>query len=396
MIIGVLAALHLVGAVILLVLSLWLFIEVVASFLPSNATKGWDEPGPIAAVVPAHNEGKGLIPTIKDIQAQLRPVDRLIVVADNCDDNTADIARAQGAEVLVRDDRSRRGKGYALQFALDHLRDAPPATVFFTDADCLHSEGLVTGVSAEAQHRQAPVQALYVMDADDNAPPSRLVAAFAWRLINDVRMRGLMRIAGTTRLVGAGAAFPWSIAQSLTLGSGEIVEDLALTVTLAAEGQKVWYAPKHLVSSTFPQDEAAAKVQRARWEHGSIGVIRQRIGRLLWSGVTNFAPWRVALALDVAVPPLTVLGAATTLAVASGLVLGILGAWPGFVISVMAFVVLISAVMLFWITRGRAILPLSKAPAFPAFALSKLGVYGKSGRESSAEWTRTPRNGEKS
>jgi glycosyltransferase involved in cell wall biosynthesis len=55
-------------------------------------------------IVPAHNESAGILPTIEDIKRQLSPGDRLLVVADNCSDDTAAVAAAAGAEVIARDD----------------------------------------------------------------------------------------------------------------------------------------------------------------------------------------------------------------------------------------------------------------------------------------------------
>src|ERR1700730_7389902 len=54
----------------------------------------------IAVIVPAHNESVGILPTLADIKAQLRASDRLLVVADNCTDDTASVAALVGAEVL--------------------------------------------------------------------------------------------------------------------------------------------------------------------------------------------------------------------------------------------------------------------------------------------------------
>src|SRR5450759_4916089 len=53
----------------------------------------------VAVIIPAHNESAGLLPTIGDIKAQLRTGDRLLVVADNCVDDTATVAATAGAEV---------------------------------------------------------------------------------------------------------------------------------------------------------------------------------------------------------------------------------------------------------------------------------------------------------
>src|SRR5262249_40402746 len=68
----------------------------------------------VAVLVPAHNESIGLLPTLMDIKAQTRAPDRLIVVADNCVDDTGSVAASVGAEVVDRNDPDRKGKGYAL------------------------------------------------------------------------------------------------------------------------------------------------------------------------------------------------------------------------------------------------------------------------------------------
>src|SRR5215213_9956494 len=90
----------------------------------------------LAVLVPAHNESAGLLPTLNDLKAQLRTGERLIVVADNCQDDTADLAAAAGAEVLERHDLTRHGKGYALDWGIQHLRGDPPDVLVIIDADC--------------------------------------------------------------------------------------------------------------------------------------------------------------------------------------------------------------------------------------------------------------------
>jgi len=72
----------------------------------------------VAVVVPAHNEGSGILPTLSDLQAQLTSSDRILVVADNCSDDTAIIATKAGVEVSERKDPLRIGKGYALDWGI--------------------------------------------------------------------------------------------------------------------------------------------------------------------------------------------------------------------------------------------------------------------------------------
>ena len=93
----------------------------------------------IAVLIPAHNEESVISETIKALKSQLNSGDQLLLVADNCTDNTASIARDQGAEVLERVDPENRGKGYALSFGINHLKDSgnTPEVVIVIDADCI-------------------------------------------------------------------------------------------------------------------------------------------------------------------------------------------------------------------------------------------------------------------
>ena len=126
-----------------------LFIEIVASlFLPLRRTLQ-TEPrtaARIAIVIPAHNEGTGIHATVLDIKRQLPPDSRLIVVADNCTDDTAAIATGAGAEVIQRQEISRIGKGYALDFAFKHLRQSPPDVVIVIDAAAASSYDTPSGI----------------------------------------------------------------------------------------------------------------------------------------------------------------------------------------------------------------------------------------------------------
>ena len=105
-------------------------VEVVAAVaLPQcNSSAPLDEGTrlPVGVMVPAHNESIGLLRTLTDIKAQLHAGDRLLVVADNCSDDTAAIAAAAGADVCIRNDPDRKGKGYALAWGIEHLSKDPP------------------------------------------------------------------------------------------------------------------------------------------------------------------------------------------------------------------------------------------------------------------------------
>src|ERR1039458_5973497 len=134
--------------------ALLLFEVVAAIVLPARKYSQRSIQGPrprVAVIIPAHNESVGLLPTVEDVKKQLRVGDRLLVVADNCTDDTAVVASTAGAELIERVEPTKIGKGYALDFGLNHLSLDPPAIVIFIDADCRITEGtigqLATGCS---------------------------------------------------------------------------------------------------------------------------------------------------------------------------------------------------------------------------------------------------------
>ncbi len=126
-------------ALILLIPITVLFLECSAAFLsgfrPTAETKA---PRPkVAVLIPAYNEAAGIAATISTILPQLTPQDRLLVIADNCTDATAEIARNCGAIAVERQDTQRKGKGYALDFGLTAIESDPPEVVILVDAVCI-------------------------------------------------------------------------------------------------------------------------------------------------------------------------------------------------------------------------------------------------------------------
>jgi cellulose synthase/poly-beta-1,6-N-acetylglucosamine synthase-like glycosyltransferase len=97
----------------LLVPSAVLFVECLSALLPNPVKKEKkDRLTKIAVLVPAHDEASNIENTIETLLPQLKAQDRLVVIADNCTDETAAIARQCGAIVIERQNSRQRGKGY--------------------------------------------------------------------------------------------------------------------------------------------------------------------------------------------------------------------------------------------------------------------------------------------
>ena len=168
------------------------------------------------------------MPTIDDIKEQLNAGDRLIVIADNCNDDTAAVALAAGAETIERNEPSKIGKGYALDYAVSHLALNPPAIVISIDADCRLSNGTIDCLARTCQAARRPIQALDLMTAPAGSPINYRVGEFAWRLKNWVRPLGLSALGLPCHLMGTGMAFPWELICSASIASGALVEDIKL------------------------------------------------------------------------------------------------------------------------------------------------------------------------
>jgi cellulose synthase/poly-beta-1,6-N-acetylglucosamine synthase-like glycosyltransferase len=376
-----------------------LFVEITASVLlpPRKEELLIDANAePVAVVIPAHNEGGQIIPTIEDIKLQLRKGDRLVVIADNCTDDTAARAAAAGAETIERHDLTKLGKSYALDFALRHLSSNPPGFVSFIDADCRVAAGSIDQLRTACATTHRPVQALDLMTAPGGSPINLRVAEFAWRVKNWARPLGLQKLNLPCQLMGTGMMFPWDVIRSVNLASGSIVEDLKLGLDLAQIGQAPLFCPTALVLSHFPTSADGATDQRKRWETGHLHMIVSEVPRSLFKAIMQRKLPLFALALDLAIPPLSALVMLLAISLCLSTLLLALGLSPvPLVISVLALCALVFAMFLSWIKYGRELLPARSFFAIASYVLAKLHIYRHSLFRSDARWTRADRKHDK-
>jgi cellulose synthase/poly-beta-1,6-N-acetylglucosamine synthase-like glycosyltransferase len=350
----------------------------------------------VAVLIPAHNEAAGIEATLRCLQAQRRAGDRVLVVADNCSDDTAALARRAGAEVIERSDAVDRGKGFALDFGVRHLSARPPAMVLIVDADCLLDAGAVDTLAGLCSRSGRPVQALYEMNAPADAGLRARVSAFAWRVRNRVRPLGWWVIGAPCQLMGTGMMFPWALLRDAPLASGHIAEDVQLGADLALRGRPPLFAPQARVTSTFPQGDAAAASQRRRWEHGNLALMFAHGPRLIVAGLRRADAGLLALAADLMVPPLALL-----VQLQLGLtLLGALAWWLGagalpLALSGSALALLVLSILAAWRLAGRDIIALSELLlTAPAYALRKLPMYAAFLWKRQSTWVRAKREGE--
>ena len=370
------------------------FVEIVASVLRrrEHGTCLAPERPNVAVLVPAHNESSGLLPTLADIRAQLRDGDRVLVVADNCTDDTVAVAVAAGAEVVERRDLARIGKAFALDFGLQHLAARAPDVVVIVDADCRVAEGTLDRLAAACAANGRPCQALDLMCAPASATVNLRVAEFAWRVKNWVRPLGLNALGLPCQLMGTGMAFPWPTIRAVSLASGEIVEDLKLGLDLASRGLAPEFCPAARVSSEFASSSQGAESQRHRWEGGHIKMIIHTAPRLLLQSLSR-RDWKLlALTLDLAVPPLALLGILVLAMFAIAVAFVMMGApSTALVVSTGTLAAFMLAVSIAWWTHGRDVLRPRAIWAVVTYVLRKFPLYRRILAARDTKWVRTDR-----
>jgi cellulose synthase/poly-beta-1,6-N-acetylglucosamine synthase-like glycosyltransferase len=329
-----------------------------------------------AVLMPAHNEERVLAATLDNVLPQLGPNDLCLVVADNCDDRTADIARAHGARVVERHHATDRGKGFALAFGLEQLAQDPPDVVVIVDADCTLSPGALDHLAALTVATDRPVQADYLLTAPERPSPKAIVSALAFLVRNRVRPLGLWHLGLPCHLTGTGMAFTWPVIRKAPPTGAYLVEDLLMGLDLALLGHPPLYTGLARVESRLPErDEVAAK-QRSRWEHGQLTTVMIRGPRMIAEGLKRRKLDLLALGLDLIVPPLALLvllASAVTLVCA---IAALLFASPGpFWLAASGLLGVALGVLLAWGRFGRETLKARYLLAIPLYVLWKIPLY---------------------
>jgi len=369
-------------------------IEVTIGLLPTRRRRAAPVlgKGRAAVLVPAHNEEATFRSGGNDLAALVGRGVRVLVVADNCSDDTAGAACALGLEVTERHDPVRRGKGYALAHGRDVLAADPPDAVVVVDADCSMDRASVELVAARARDTGRPVQATDLILPDRTGGPTVQISGFAMLVKNLIRQRGAARLAGAAILNGTGMAFPWDLFARAQLATGAVVEDLALGVEMVRAGRAPLYEDRANVWSS-PSSESGTREQRARWEGGFLATAMRHAPGLILGGIGRLRGRELWLGLHLTVPPLALLMSANVVLVVLLLMIDLGGGGHG--PAVTAAVLLGAcgaAVLAAWVRHGRPWLSAGALARVPFYVGWKLGLYARLalGRQR-LSWTRTER-----
>ncbi|MDH4099357.1 MAG: glycosyltransferase family 2 protein [Nitrospirota bacterium] len=238
-------------------------------------------------LIPAHNEEGNISKTLLSCARLDYPEShyKVCVVADNCSDRTAEIVRQHGVLCLERYDDIKRGKGYALEWAIDQLKDNIDAFVIL-DADCMLEQNALKVFAASFAKGAGAVQSRYVVANPDESPLS-YAQAVGNTIENDLFYASKSRLGLAILLRGTGMAIKKAVLSEHPWGAHSIVEDVEYSIGLIRHGVRVDFSSETQVLSDFPATVGQLTVQRKRWATGNLNLGKTQALGLMRDGLVK-------------------------------------------------------------------------------------------------------------
>lgn len=353
----------------------------------------------ICILIPAHDEELLIGEVVERLHEQSYPADsyRIVVIADNCTDRTAEVARSGDAEVLERTNPDQRGKGYALDWALRQLLATEDRidAVLILDADSFLSSDFLAAMNAALAQGHGAIQGRYDVLNVSEGWRTRLMAC-ALALAHYVKPLGRNALGLSDGLKGNGMCFSRATLEKVPWSGESITEDIEYTLRLVQAGIRIEFAPEAVVRAQMPTSGKQAATQRERWEGGRYALLRRAI-RLFFQGLRARRVMVMDRAVELIIPPFVEMFALPILMLAtsalwlrfapeSGVARWMLVGWAG-----------VLAAELIYLAGGLAVARVPAAVALsllfaPFYIVWKLGLYAAMIlRGGPSGWRRTDR-----
>ena len=279
-------------------------------FFRNKEKKNYDPKNKFALIIAAHNEEVvigNLIESMLKLDYPKEMYD-IFVIADNCTDNTAKIARGYNVNVCERNVSDKRGKGYALEWMFDKLfkmEEQYDAIAIF-DADNLVHKNFLKEINSKMLQGYRVVQG-YIDSKNPN--DSWIAAAYSIAFWTQNRMFQLARanVGFSNQIGGTGFAIETDTLRELGWGATCLTEDLEFTCKLVLNGEKVGWAHDAIIYDEKPLKLAQSWSQRKRWMQGFTDVASRYFFKLLKKSIVERKFYMFDCALYVLQPFITLL-----------------------------------------------------------------------------------------
>ena len=246
-----------------------------------------------AVVISARNESAVIGQLIHSIKVQNYPSELIdvFVIADNCTDNTADVAREAGATVFPRFNSEQVGKGYALDYGfnviLSQYADRGYEAYFVFDADNVldvnyfreMNKTFDNGAVASTSYRNSK-----------NYDSNWISAGYAVWFLREAKFLNQARLTLNTSCAISGTGFFISAKVIERNGGWKwhlLTEDIEFSANSILEGERISYTPTAILYDEQPITFRDSWNQRFRWAKGFYQVFWHYGARLAKGIVTN-------------------------------------------------------------------------------------------------------------
>ncbi len=263
-------------------------LALYALFLRKEIEVREDEPKhTFAIVIPAHNEEQSISNTLRSCAELDYPKDKykIFVIADNCSDKTAKIAKEGGATCLERYDEERKGKGFALEWGFKQVLPERHDAAVVLDADCHLDNHALRIFDA---HLKKGEKVLQTNDAASNPDNNAMSYAVAVGNLIENRLFYAPKsgLGLAVFLRGTGMVFRREVLEQHPWQAHSIAEDVEYTLGLIRSGIRVRFLEVVNVFSEFPVERDQLQVQRMRWAR-NLGFSKTQALKLIWEGIVR-------------------------------------------------------------------------------------------------------------
>lgn len=291
-------------------LTMYYFILAIFGLRRKDDKKNYNSNKRFAMIVAAHNEEVVIGNLVESLKKQKYPKEMydIFVIADNCTDNTAKIARECGANVYERFNNEQKGKGYALEwmFAKIFKMNKKYDAVAVFDADNLVSPNWIREISSKMEEGYKVVQG-YIDSKNPN--DSWIATSYSVAFWTQNRMYQLARanVGLSNQIGGTGFAIDTNILREYGWGATCLTEDLEFSCKLILNGEKVGWAHDAIIYDEKPLTLKQSWVQRKRWMQGFTDVASRYFVKLIKKGLKEKKWFILDCALYVIQPFLTLM-----------------------------------------------------------------------------------------
>lgn len=230
------------------------------------------------AIIPAHNESNVIKNLVESLKRQDYPKELydIYVIADNCTDDTAKIAKDAGAIVMERNDPEHKTKGYALQWFLQKKieENAQYDAFCIFDADNIVDKNFLKSMNKKLCQGEDVVQGYRDIKNPTDSWVSAGYALFYWTMN---RFYHLARYnLGLSPLInGTGFMVKFDVIKPEGWNTKTLTEDIEFSLKQIIAGKKLGWATDAIVYDEQPVDFKQSWSQRTRWTVGHIQCLKE-------------------------------------------------------------------------------------------------------------------------